>query len=69
MLENCISSFPFVGAAVRSVGRKSQGVCAFAEVWKEQDGFALSVQMLAEGQGGLRVVYSPLATWEKSQPK
>lgn len=51
MLENCISSSSFVGTAVTDVGRKSQGVCALAEVWKEQDVFAHSVQVVAEGQG------------------
>lgn len=51
MLENCISSSSFVGTAVTNVGRKSQGVCALPEAWKEQDGFAHSIQVVAEGQG------------------
>lgn len=51
MLENCISSSSFVGTAVTNVGRKSQGDCTLPEVWKEQDGFAHSIQVVAKGQG------------------
>lgn len=68
MLENSISSSSFVGAAVMNMGRKSQGVCAPPEVWKEQDAFAHSVQVVAEDRAGLRVVYSQLSSWKKSQP-
>lgn len=66
MLENCISSSSFVGTAVRSVGRKRQGICALAEVWKEQDGFAHSVQVVAEGQGWAQGGVFPLGHLEKT---
>lgn len=49
MLENRISSSSFVGT-VMNTGRKSQGVCALPEVWKSEDGFAHSVEVVAEGQ-------------------
>lgn len=65
MLENCISS-SFVGTAVMNVGRKSQGVCALPEVWKEQDGFAHSIS--GGGRGTGLSSGSQLSTWEKSQP-
>lgn len=66
MLENRISSSSFVGT-VMNTGRKSQGVCALPEVWKSEDGFAHSVEVVAEGQaqGG---VFPVVHVEKKSQP-
>lgn len=67
MLENFTSSSSFVGTAVLNMGRKSQGVCALPEVWKEQDGFAHSIQVVAEGQRWAQGSVFPVVHLEKKK--
>lgn len=66
MLQNCISSSSFVGTAVTNMWRKSQSICALLECGRSQDGFAHSIQVVAEGQGWAQGVVFLVVHLEKN---